>query len=358
MSKSLQEILGYLTLTGTIQATTPVPNPFPPALFKETKKCIGPKGRYTRVTAERRPSRLSKYGAASREADLRDVGEVDAKLLHTIEGQPLDPLIMTQLRSKNAYEQDIAIDEVKRQVMEFKRKFDVLEIIAVAQVLRNGILYWDAKGNILPTSAGAKESHDFQLNADNKNQLNGIITQSWANPSTDIPLQLRNLRKRSRRLTGQKLKYAFYGENVPSYLTTNSFVLDFMARNDKMNPEWLADGEIPSNLFGFTWVPVYEAFYEDTAGVNQDLWDADAVVFAPEISEEWWDWLVGSYEVPTTLTIHTDATAAMQSLTTVFGKFAYGTVTVDPIGVKTIQGNTFLPALKLPDAIFSADVTP
>jgi hypothetical protein len=359
VAKSISQILSYTTLTGSIQATTSgIPNPFPPAFFKSTKKVTGNRGRYTRFTGERRTARSTKYGAPARNRGLRDVGEVDVKLLHTFESQTMDPLVMKQLRSKDSYELDKGLNEVSRQVTEFKRLFDNLRVAAVAQVLRNGILYFDGDGNLLPSSSGAVDSHSFQMSANNQNQLNSIITASWALNTTDIPLQLRNLKKRSRRLTGYPLKYAFYGESIPSYLTANDYVLDYLARNPTMQAKWLDSAEIPDGLFGFTWVPAYEAFYEDADGTNQDLWNGDSVVFTPEVSDDWWEFLEGSFEVPTTVNVMTDAEAAMRSLATQHGMFGYGVVTHNPPTVCGYYGDTFIPALKVPDAIFQADVTP
>ena len=38
--------------------------------------------------------------------------------------------------------------------------------------------------------------------------------------------------------------------------------------------------------------------------------------------------------------------------------FSYATVKDDPVTIKQVGGDTFLPALKVPAAIWQADVTP
>jgi len=358
MAKSLQQVLGYLTLTGAVQTTTSgIPQPLPEAFMKATKKAEGNKSRYTRVTGERRVARIAKYGSPARERGLKDVGEVDIKLIHTFEQQRFDPLVMKQLRSKDAFTQDLALDEVSRQVREFKRLFENLRIGATFSALRYGAIYYDADGNLLPTSSGAIETHDFNVSANNKDQLNGIISASWALNSTNIPLQLRNLKKRAAKLTGLPIKYALYGENIPTYMTQNDYVLDYLARNPTQNADFLQSNEI-GTLFGLTWVPVYEAFFEDADGTNQDLWSADGVTFTPEVSEAWWDVIEGSYEVPTTVNVMNDAEAAMRSMSTVYGQFGFGTVGYNPPAVTGFYGDTFIPALKNPDAVYLADVTP
>lgn len=351
-----------MTLTGSIKATTSgIPQPLPEGFFKATRKVVGNKGRYTRVTGERRTAPISKYGAPARRLGLRDIGEVDVKLIHTFDEQALDPLVMKQLRSKDAFTLDMGLDEVKRQITEFATRFNNLRIATTLQVLKNGVLYYDAEGNLLPSSSGAIETHSFQMSANNQNQLNGIISASWALSNTNIPLQLRLLRKRATRLTGYPVRLAIYGENIPTYLTQNDYVIDYLARSPVKRDQFLETAEIPDGLFGFTWIPAYEAFYEDDSGTNQDLWGADTIVFTPNVEEsgaDWWEVLEGSFEVPTTVNVMSDAEQAMRSLSTVYGQFGYGVVTHNPPTVVGYYGDTFIPCLKNPDVIFQSDVTP
>lgn len=361
MAYSLQQILGFQPITKAIQQTTTgVPNPFPAELMTTTENIVGNKGTYVQWTGERRTSRLVKYGSPAKNADLRPVSDRTLKLMHTFESVAMDPLIFKYLRSANKWEWDKPLEEVKRQVKEHKQKFENLRVSAIAHAFRRGRLDFDADGNLLPNASGAIETVDFGFNANNQNQLNGIISASWALANTNIPLHLRNLKKRARRLTGYPLKIALYGENIPGYFTQNDYVLDYLARNDKMNAAYLdsAHGEIPNGLFGFTWIPVYEAFFEDSAGTNQDLWDADAVTFLPSVSDDWYSMMQGSFEVPTTINILNDAEAAMRSTETVYGQFGYGCVTHNPVTVNGYFGDTFLPLIKNPDAVFQADVTP
>lgn len=357
---SLQEVLGYLTISKAIQETTSgIPQPLPPGFFKSNTKALDGKGTYVRYTGERRTAKLAQRGSPARRADLKRVGESPFKCLHLYEEQSLDPFVLRYLRSANAWEHDAGYEEIKRQVREFAMKFYNTRVASVLQVLRNGVLYWDIDGNLLPSSSTAVHTHSFQMNANNQNQLNSIITASWATTTTDIPLQLRNLKKRARRLTGYPIKFAIYGENIPSYFSQNEYVIDYLARNPKMQTQYLETAEIPDGLFGLTWIPAYEAFYEDSAGTNQDIWGGDVVVFTPEISEEWWDIAEGDFPVPTDIgRVYTDGAAANASLKQVWGAGGYGIVGYNPPTVTGFYFDNFLPLLKNADAIYSADVTP
>ena len=361
MAKSLQQVLGWTPLTKAIKATTSgIPQPLPESFMKEGTKFPGISGKYRRTTGERRTVPLSKWGSPSRKLNLRDMGEVDVRLLHTFNNHTFDALLFSNLQKLESYELDMAFDEVKRQTEEAARRYANTRTAATLMVLNNGILYWDGDGDLLPSSSGSTESHSFQMNANNQNQLNSIITASWALTNTDIPLQLRNLKQRAWQLTGFPLKYAFYGVNVPSYMSQNNYVLDYLSRNPAMNAKYLESdhGEIPNGLFGLQWVPCYESFYEDADGTNQEIWGDDEVVFTPEPDDTWWEILQGGFRIPTTLGPTSDAVSAIQSTKLVHGTFAYAGITMDPPQILHYHGDTFLPSLKNPDVIYQADVTP
>ena len=107
-----------------------------------------------------------------------------------------------------------------------------------------------------------------------------------------------------------------------------------------------------------TWLPAYDAFFEDANGVLQSLVGDDQVVFTPEPSPDWIGWLEGTYPVPTNIgAVNMDATQSLrQNVTTAAGMFAYGILSADPVTVKMVAGDTFLPVLKVPKAIYQATV--
>ena len=110
-------------------------------------------------------------------------------------------------------------------------------------------------------------------------------------------------------------------------------------------------------MFGVQWHPAYEAFYEDDTGTAQDLVGGDQILFTPEPSMDWLDWLEGTYPVPTNVgAIAADAIGAAGNVSVASGMFSYGQVLSDPVTVKHVAGDTFLPVLKVPKAIFVATV--
>lgn len=362
---SLQSIFGYATLTKAIHiSANGIPNVLPEAFMRSKTKCVGANVRWRQFTGERRTARKVRYGAKAVRAELKDVGERSAKCIHFNESIELDPLVYAALQQPNSYDLDTTNYEVKRQTEAFGAKFGNTRIAANTLALHNGVLNFDSAGNLLNSAettptGNVAEVVEFGMSAANQNQLNGIISGSWALASTDIAMHLRRLKKRARRLTGLPLRYAFYGENVPSYLVNNTSVQAYLARHPQMRDKYLdglTAGEIPDGLFNLSWVPAYEAFYEDANGTNQDIWDPDNVTFTPEPNENWWDIAEGSYQVPTTLNIQRDAVAAINSTEKVYGMGGYGVLIHNPITIESFYFDTFLPLLKNPDAIFQADV--
>jgi hypothetical protein len=359
-AKTLQQILGYVSLTGVIQAIkTGIPDNLPTAFHSITKQVIGDSGRYTVVKGTRRIARLGQYGSPSVKRALKDVADRDIKLMWSFEHIEMKPLLLQQLRNYDNYDlQRLGIDEVDRQQSEFRIYFDNLEMATLYSMLANGQIYFDRDGNLLPSSTGSVETIDYLISSNNKGHLNGIITASWANYNTDIPSQIRNLRLRAAELTGYPLVNAYYGVNIPSYLTQNNFVLDYLSRNPTFAVKYLQQAEIPDGLFGLTWIPVYTSFFEDQNGVNQTFFGGDTVVFTPEIDRTVYEKLLGSAFVPTTFNAAADAAAALASMKQVWGMYSYGVPIHDPVTVRLFEGDVFIPAWKIPDTLFIATVNP
>jgi len=257
----------------------------------------------------------------------------------------------------------MGMQEVARQASVFRQIFTNLRIAARLQMLANGVIYYDGDGNLLPTSGGAVVTVSGQMAAGNQSQLNvfgagNILAASWATASTDIPLHLRNLRLAAAKLTGYPLSLCFYGVNVPSYLAKNDFVKDWYIRNPERNQKWLDTGELPDNMFGLTWIPVYQSFYEDKDGTNREIFGADSVIFTPPVSPEWWQGLLGSYPVPTSINVSADTYQVQGSFRTEFGSFGYSVPSHNPPSYCSYYGDTFLWIPTVPNALFQGDCTP
>ena len=365
MAKTLKQILGGKNLTGVVQGVKGgIPNVLPAEFFNLTRPVEGDQATYRKVNGTRKTARLAMYGAPSRIREHVGITEVPVKLIHSVESQGHNPIVLQNLTNLgDEGKQAMGRGEIARQTGEFARLFTNLRVAAVTQMLALGLNHFDGDGNLLPSASGAVFSVDFQVPAGNKDGLDvfgagNLISASWATAGTDIIGDVKAIKTAALKLTGYPLVHAFYGENVLEHLASNTAIAALTASNNPMQNAFAAH-EVPENLLGLQWHPADTAFYEDQDGVIKDIWGADTVVFTPAIDRTWYEMFEGSYVIPTDIgDITGDAVAALSNVTTVNGMFSYAQVTSDPVGIKHVAGDTFLPCLKVPGAIFIGDTTP
>jgi|TARA_R100000501_G_C2631536_1_gene127890 hypothetical protein len=367
MSTPIEALLHVDNFLRTIEEVkNGIPGDILPArMFKPTDKTIGNTGSYYKVTGTRQTAQQVAYGAPSKSMVGKGVTKQPVTLLHAFENFPHDPLLVQLLKSlKSDGTQKRGVEIVGKKIAEFTTRFQNLRKAAWYSALAIGHIYFDADGNLLPTSAGAVLDIDFAIPAANQNQLdwdgNGaIIGASWATAGTDIIGDLRELKRAAISTSGYQLTKAYYGANIPGYFASNTALLEYMSRNQSGNASVLK-GEVPDGLMGLEWIDAQNAFYEDANGTNRFFWGPDTVVFTPsEANIGWWGFIEGSYSVPSDIgQLYGDALSALNSLREVFGTFGYAKVSHDPVGITQYGGDTFLPVISVPAAIYIADVTP
>lgn len=367
MSKSLEGVLGFTPLTTSLKLQTDgLPDLFPPE-FSQTdpgNRIIGDRAQYIRVNGQRKSAKFNVYGSPAIRHELMPVGNAAVRCLHSYESFPIDLVTLSKLQSFEAFNQDEGADYVRYQFEAAAFRHKNAEVVALASTLRNFAIYFDTDYNLLPTSSGADTTKtvDFGVAATHKDQCNGCITNPWSLASTDIPGDIRNLQQFSRKETGFELTAALYGKNIPRYMTQNDAVQPYLSRSGDARDKFLMTGEIPSGLFGIKdWIPVYQSFYENSAGTNVDLWDDDGITFLPNVAQpdkmRWYRRYEGSYPVPKSLDIQMSEMAALNNYQTVYGVFAYAQPMNNPPQFEVYHGNTWLPAIVNEKAPFNADVT-
>ncbi len=366
MAVSIEELLHHENFLKTIEKVKGgVPDGIiPKRMFTRTDTTIGNQGSYFKVESTRRVAQQCLYGAPSKAAKFKGVSKQLVTLLHSFENFQHDPQIVAILKSTNGGVQKRGAELVGRKLAEFTQRFINLRRATWYSAMATGYIYFDEDGELLPDSSGAVNTVDFSIPAGHRNQLdwdgNGaIIGASWATAGTDIMGDVRELKKAAIATTGYPIKKVYYGPNIPGYLSANTALKEFLSRNPEAQKAVIA-GDIPDGLLGLTWVDAQDAFYEDKNGTNKHFWDGDKCVFTPDETDMgWWGFIEGSYNIPTDVgKIMADIMHALNSLTEIFGMFGYASVTHDPVGLKQYAGDTFLPLILVPNAIWIADVTP
>lgn len=358
MGNDLLSVLSYVSLTKALQERKPaIPNPWPDKFFKRNgEPVVGNVARSTVYYGTRRLARNTRFGAPARRRTQSKLGYQDTVLLHTREEDVFDPYVLMQLRSPDNYTRQRGEQELSRQIDDAKTELTNLRVAALTSFMTFGSAYFDGDGILLGTSSGAVDSVSWQLPANNLNTLNSRVT-GWATASTNIPQQILGLQAAARQETGFELEEVFYGINAPGWLTTNSYVKEYLYRNDERNAAYLETGNIPSatKLFGMMWNPVFGVQYEKNDGTSVTFANDAIVAFTPKTSD-WYDMMEGTYPVPKKIGVYTTPEQMLDDIEEIAGMFSYGQLTADP-GIKVSYGDTFLPWAKNGRAIYIATAT-
>lgn len=371
MPVTIENLLGYPQLIDLIQTVkSGIPRVLPDQFFNLTRNVITDYASYRKILGTRRLPKASQYGAPSRAAPKQDISEVPVKLIHTIENQQFGQLILQLLgvmqpggnpAGFGLIPQRLAEDEVARQTVEFKRRFENLRTAAVTGAIANGKIWLAADGTFLFSSSGAAVTINFGIPTANVGTATALLGSgfiTWATATADILGALIALKAIAVKTTGFPLKYAFYGSNVLKYMMNNTAASNLIIRNPAFNNAFLNTGDIPGGFQELQWVPVYDAFAEDDTGTVQTFFDPDTIVFTPDITTEWYELLQGSYAILGGPDVYTGGVAAdvLRGASMPYGQFSYATRTNDPIGVKQVMGDTFLPVIKNPNVVYSMKV--
>ncbi len=381
MAVNIETILAARNLIGMIQSVVSgVPGDLmPEGFYRPTRSCEGNRGSYFKIRGTRQTARIVQYGGPSKARELAGISEEPITLLHAFEHEVYSPALLQNLVAENQNSPDaevkqrLGLQTISRQISMFGDLFKNLRISAIYSVFGTGAVAWDRDGNLLPPSlqSGAAYCVNFGVPAGNTGQLDvfgsgDILDASWDASTTHILRQLKQVKKAARKLTGYPLKYAFYGENIPGYLASNAEFQQMIHGSSRL-AESMAENEIPKGLGGFEWYPISEAFFAaastpptsqgaDETSSYADWFGPDQVVFTPDPSPDWWEVLEGTYPVPRAFTITKNAMQQVQSLQQMAGAFTYCVLIDDPVTIKHLAGDTFLPVLKVPAAVFQATV--
>jgi hypothetical protein len=359
---AIQRVLGAENLVGLIQDVMEgLPRPLPPALYDSNESCEGNQGKYNRIDGNRALAQLVQFGSPSQRVGLKGIKETPVALIHTFEHQVHAANVYQNLNAEDSdARQRKGEQTIARHVRDFAMRFTNLRTAAINLCICRGIIHVGDNGVVLDTSSGAIYSIDYQVPAGHKNQLNvfgggDLFTANWTLATADITGDIVRLRKAARKKAGYPLRHAIHGENIPGYIFNNN-MLNSLIRNSENLRSAASQGVIPNGLLGFEWWPGYEAFFEDSAGALKDIVGPNDIVFIPEVSPDWYDLLEGTYLIPGDAALHGDASSAMDSMSEAVGAFSYAEIITDAPGIKHMAGDTFLPVLKVPTAIYISTV--
>jgi hypothetical protein len=364
-SKALQQILGYDFLSGAYdKIKTGVPMPLPAQFYAVTKQEQDNQARYVERTGTRQVSQSTRYGAKSKNITHTGLGEKTLTMIHSLESWDIDPRVLLRIMDENGTNQRLGESEIMRLLQEDKVRADNLRATAVHLALLQGVINLDYN-TLLPDDTGQVVQIDYGVNATtNKGACKDILdadifSGAWATSTTNIQGELDTVKRTAIQRTGYPLRYAFYGKNVKGYLNNNDTLGNLMNGNS-VDANTALRGMVPE-IENLLWVDASTAFWE-TADVDGNLTlnnivPADTVVFTPDPAmPSWWEMTEGSAIVPTTNDVFGNPMDVLASMDRAYGQFAYGVGKTNPVTGEVFHGDTFLPMLLSPDAIYIATV--
>ncbi len=366
MAQNLEEIIGFENMLGMFSDPKGnVPSDFIPAAFLpgagNTRNVFGNTAVYLRSKGNRQTARLIDYGAPSKAAEIKGVDKIPITLLHTSENYTHEYTVLSALQDfTNPARQAWGISELARRNNQLRARVLNLRISCMMSLWRHGKIFFDGDGDLLHTSSNQVVTVDSGIDTDTNTGTckdidgNAIRSADWSTAGTKIAAQVKTVKQTAMRRTGYPIEIAWYGADILDHLLGNTQLKQVIQGNPTIATQFAA-GEIPNGFLGLNWVPIYPAFFEDADGTLRDWFPDDFVVFTPAPSAEWFEWVLGTYAIPTSTQVTDTPMAAAAAMREVFGMFSYAKVLDDPPGIKQVGGDTMLPTLKVPDAIFIMD---
>jgi hypothetical protein len=357
---TLEELFSYRNISKTIEAVkTGIPNPLPAAFMSIKEGVIGNETTFHTKYGERRIVSRSEYAAPSKAVSKKKIGQKPLILTSFKNNILVEPQEYVRLRQMAEFAPQIAKKDanefIVKAVEDQKTMFENNRIAHCVQLLNKGAFWYDSSGKLLQSSSGAVVTVDMGVPAVNKNQLDGVIAASWADAAADIYSHINNLHRKAMQTTGRKLTYAYYGQNIPSYIFKNtSFKQYFQFNPQYYNAFANQPGVIPNGFMDLQWVPMGQSFFELEDETKVQLFDDDTVAFTPEITSDVYTLYEGSELVPTFVGV-TQGTTPEAELK--YGIFGYAVHNQDPVQMKIVMGDTVMPMWKNPKDLYIADVT-
>lgn len=364
-SVSLNDVLSAAQLCGAFETLrSGLPKVLPAGFFAPAdQETAANTASYFQYPGQRQVAKLNSYGGSSTAVQMKPIAEVPVVLFHTCENLVIPAHKLLGKISKDSSGSNLLIDdkgvqEVARQVKAAVMRVTNLKTALVTQLFVLGDNYFDAAGNLLPSSSGNKTDAASKITAANLGNLTTVLSGStiWTNSAADIEDQLIQLQQLSMDNTGYDLRYAVYGRNIVKYITNNAKLTAYLSRNVQAQQAYIGEAALPP-LGGLTWLPGFKSSFRDQNDATQRIVGDDQVLFLPEPNPDWFGWIDGHAPIVNSIDAVGDGMAAMSNWSSAKGDYMYAYVAPDPVAIKLIFGTTTIPTVRVPSAVYAVNTT-
>lgn len=356
-----QELFASTTLMQMVEKIkTGIPPVIPDAFMRVTGAVRRDLVEWAAIQGTRATPQLSGYNAPAQRKTGSVYEKHSATCLHmkTSFVHSVNDLLGNTLNPATNDVDAIGESKITNELRQMLAECTNMRHTAVGSLLALGHIYADVEGNMLPSASGAIYDVNAGIGANNLNQINGIIAVDWDIVTAPIIEDIGAIKRAALQTTGYPLVHAFYGSDIPTWIAINDYAKEYLYRNAAMNDAYMTSGAIPPGFAGMQWHDMSSLFFVDQDGTVQTVWPTDVITFTPEPNPSWYGFIEGSYAIPTSLAMATDMLALLNNTRIVQGQFSFAQATAEGgvLRVEQFVGDTIMPTLLNPDAVFIADV--
>jgi hypothetical protein len=330
-----------------------VPRTLPGQLWTPSPtKPVGTQVKYKQYSGNRQAAQLVHHGSPSEQSEVPGSQWQYATAIGSRKHFVVDQEMLYALKSPIPYVAAQARAEFVKRLADFQEQFDTLRTNVVNSVLSLGKLYIDSSGNVLPSSSGADTARTIDFGVQTLAHGDTIPNQSgtvgdWSSADTDIETSIRQIMNGFLFGSNYMPKYCLYGSSIPTFFAKNTNMKEYLSRNPGMNQQFLNSNEVPTGLFDLNWVPAHRNYMVKAYGTIAKWWADNQIVIIPEFDDTWYEFYEAGTAVPTGLASPSaNLDQLIGQIQIVNGKFGYVEMSTDPIKLKAITGDYFLPVIK------------
>jgi len=365
MADPLRDVLGIDNIVGVISTTTPgLPAPLAEGYYAVNRSVEGDMVGFDHEGGERKTAPIVDRSSPSRHVIVDGMGNKQWRMLTAKHNSTIDPNALQNLRTPGSLQkQKNGRAEVARVAGRLaKRLINTRTMANHAMLLGGGKIYVGPDGDLQPASAGSMYTVDAEIPASNLDQglqmdaATALLTTSWNNAAADIPAMMQLVTDTALMRTGIKLDLAVIGANVLGYFLANTMIKELMKSNVAMTTAF-GNNTIPNEFLGVpNWMKGSGLYWVDKDdGYNKFVGDDD-ICLLPAPAAAWLECAEGSHMLTNGGQVVPSMEQANEAFVEVYGKWGFAELTSDPTGAKLVAGDTYLPMLKIPAAVYKLDV--